>query len=199
MSREQRFKAVSRAEMEDLVDEQVSLVPLPARATRMRCMANIGWLCLTCCPFVDPWSKADGAGGSEAEERPDEQNGAPAAHVMDGPVLDALLGSIYRLCASPFMVAARCSYSAFVDSVRKQTHMLKKKEDEVKRLRTGLIEKERFLMEQDKLNESLSKVSNRLDAVSHYTCATRYAAALVACWYVFRASSASTESDLVCF
>ena len=44
-------------------------------------------------------------------------------------------------------------------------HMLKKKEDEVKRLRSGLIEKERFLMEQDKLNESLSKelLSNSMD------------------------------------
>lgn len=33
------------------------------------------------------------------------------------------------------------AYSTFVDGVRKQTHMLKKKEDEVKRLRDGLIEK----------------------------------------------------------
>ena len=37
------------------------------------------------------------------------------------------------------------TYASFVESVRKQTHMLKKKEDEVKRLRGGLIEKERFL------------------------------------------------------
>jgi len=79
------------------------------------------------------------------------------------------------------------TYASFVESVRKQTHMLKKKEDEVKRLRGGLIEKERFLyasnsllracrrnlnvvlcvrrMEQDKLNESLSKelLSNSMD------------------------------------
>ena len=44
------------------------------------------------------------------------------------------------------------TYAGFVESVRKQTHMLKKKEDEVKRLRSGLIEKERFLMEQDKVS-----------------------------------------------
>jgi hypothetical protein len=106
MSREQRFKAVSRAEMEELVDEQ--------------------------------------------------SHGQKQMEQVDRKLKNGLMNK---------MEHQQRTYASFVESVRKQTHMLKKKEDEVKRLRGGLIEKERFLMEQDKLNESLSKelLSNSMD------------------------------------
>lgn len=106
MSREQRFKAVSRAEMEELVDEQT--------------------------------------------------HGQKQMEQVDRKLKNGLMNK---------MEHQQRTYASFVESVRKQTHMLKKKEDEVKRLRGGLIEKERFLMEQDKLNESLSKelLSNSMD------------------------------------
>jgi|EP01049_Picozoa_sp_SAG25_P005240 hypothetical protein len=106
MSREQRFKAVSRAEMEELVEEQ--------------------------------------------------SHGQKQMEAMDKKLKNGLMNK---------MEHQQRTYAGFVESVRKQTHMLKKKEDEVKRLRSGLIEKERFLMEQDKLNESLSKelLSNSMD------------------------------------
>merc|ERR1712070_731248 len=91
------------------------------------------------------------------EELVEEQNvGTKQAEKIDRKLKHGLMNK---------MEHQQRTYAQFVDSVRKQTHMLKKKEDEVKRLRHGLIEKERFLMEQDKLNETLSKelLSNSMD------------------------------------
>ena len=75
MSREQRFKAVSRAEMEELVEEQSHgqkqmenvRTPsfLPAPLAPRCCSCRLG-------------GRSD---GPEAEERSDEQDGAPAADV----------------------------------------------------------------------------------------------------------------------